>query len=194
MKHEIEVIHLDKIKKKIFSACIDVMGSDAGTLYVCAESLNEAHLIIKENLGSEVTYVGELWENPHPATNWPSETYAILGESDGLLFPVDEDAVEAEQVAANQAWQDEQMEALFKKEASDRLSQITTEIKKGVRVSWSAFDIARIGKDQMYAKVQEAFIEEYCIFLIINEMSAMPQKIEGEDVEYLCIPTDYKIS
>lgn len=98
--------------KKVYSTCIDVMGTDAGTLYVCAESIDEAQKIMKDELDSSVTYVGKLSEGS--GKYWPSETYGILGESDGLMFPVDEAAEEAEQAAAEAAWQNEQMDELFK--------------------------------------------------------------------------------
>lgn len=98
--------------KKVYSTCIDVMGTDAGTLYVCAESIDEAQTIMKEALDNSVTYVGKLSECS--GKYWPSETYGILGESDGLMFPVDEAAEEAEQAAAEAAWQNEQMAELFK--------------------------------------------------------------------------------
>lgn len=101
--------------KKVFSSCIDVMGMDAGTLYVCAESIEEAYSILNDSLDAAVTYVGKLSEKGSNKY-WPSETYAILGESDGLLFPVDEEAEEAERSAAEVAWQNEQMNNIHNKE------------------------------------------------------------------------------
>ena len=105
--------------KKVFSASIDVYGGgyngDAGTLYVIAESLEAAEVMIKRNLKREVTcVVGNLRENQLPTKYWPSETYRILGESEGLLFPVDETAEDEEQAIAEETYRNTQMEALFK--------------------------------------------------------------------------------
>ncbi|MDD3596677.1 hypothetical protein [Sulfuricurvum sp.] len=99
------------------------MGTDAGTLYVCAESIEEAHSIVNESLDSSVTYVGELSEKIGNKY-WPSETYGILGESDGLLFPVDEAAEEAEQAAAEAAWQNEQMDKLLNEESEQDVMDV----------------------------------------------------------------------
>jgi hypothetical protein len=109
--------------KKVYSACIDVMGADAGTLYVCAESIEEAHSIVNENLDSSVTYVGKLGEKMSNKY-WPSETYGIFGESDGLLFPVDEAAEQAEQAAAEAAWQNEQMDKLLNEESGQDVMNV----------------------------------------------------------------------
>lgn len=45
----------------------------------------------------------------------------------------------------------------------------------------------------MYAKAQESFMEEYTIEIEINDMSITPTGIDGEYVNYLCIPIEYKL-
>ena len=106
-----EVVANNFVHKKVFWGSVDVNGCDAGVIYVCAGSPEEADSIIKENIDDRVTYVGELSEK-NSNKYWPSETYLILGESDGLLFPVDEEAEEEAQRTAELAWKNEQMQKI----------------------------------------------------------------------------------
>lgn len=113
-------------KKRVFSASIDDRGADAGTIYVCAKSLEDAMLLIETSDFSggnnryggtvNITYIGKLRENTQPTKYWPSETFIILGDSEGLLFPVDEKAEEVKEASAEQAWRNEQFELLFQEE------------------------------------------------------------------------------
>ncbi len=66
-------------------------------------------------------------------------------------------------------------------------------VKGGVSCYWSAFDLARIGKDQMYAKAEENFKNEHGIEVEISDMEVSPLECLDEEVEWLCVPTDYKI-
>lgn len=74
-----------------------------------------------------------------------------------------------------------------------KTQKIKSIVENGILCYWSAFDIAQIGKDQMYAKAEENFRNEYGIEVEINEMEIKPQECLDEEVEWLCVPTDYEI-
>lgn len=66
-------------------------------------------------------------------------------------------------------------------------------VEGGILCYWSAFDLAQIGKDQMYAKAEQNFMNEHGIEVEISEMEITPQKCLDEEVEWLCMPTDYEL-
>lgn len=66
-------------------------------------------------------------------------------------------------------------------------------IKNGVTIAWSAMGIARIGKDQMYAVVEETFRGAHGIEVEVFDMTVTPESIEDDEVLWLCVPTDYKV-
>lgn len=55
----------------------------------------------------------------------------------------------------------------------------------------TAFDIARLGKDELYRTVEESF-RKIGLTLEILEMDMVPTKIEEHFVSYDCIPTEYR--
>lgn len=57
-------------------------------------------------------------------------------------------------------------------------------------LSLTAFDIARLGKDELYRMAEEKFAKIGLIFEI-KEMQMIPIKIEEHFVTYDCIPVDY---
>jgi hypothetical protein len=59
-------------------------------------------------------------------------------------------------------------------------------------LDFTAFDIARIGKDEMYNMAEECFLK-VGIRIEIIEMDMIPVKIEEHFVSYRCIPTEHKI-
>jgi hypothetical protein len=56
-------------------------------------------------------------------------------------------------------------------------------------LSLSAFDIARLGKDELYRMAEEKF-SQIGLELEIEEMEMIPIKIEENYVTYNCIPVD----
>lgn len=172
---------------KVYSAWIDLLGKDAGTVYVCAQSPEEAMSIIRSNCSGGGYCTGDLRENSFPAKYYPSETYLILGNSEGILFAVDEKAEEEARAAAESRSREEEM----REHLDARLNIERAQIKEGVFVSLSAFDIARIGKDEMYKMAEEAFIAKSAIFISINEMTMSPISIKEDEVQYLCHTSDY---
>ena len=69
------------------------------------------------------------------------------------------------------------------KEVDNRLS---------CELSYTAFDIARLGKDEIYKVAEENFLK-VGIRIDIIEMDMIPIKIEECFVTYRCVPTEYKI-
>ena len=59
-------------------------------------------------------------------------------------------------------------------------------------LSYTAFDIARLGKDEIYKVAEESFLKAG-IRIDIIEMDMIPIKIEEYFVTYNCIPTEHKI-
>ena len=57
-------------------------------------------------------------------------------------------------------------------------------------LEFTAFDIARFGKDELYKKAENIFAEVGLV-LEISKMEMIPLKIEEHFVIYKCIPTDY---
>lgn len=55
----------------------------------------------------------------------------------------------------------------------------------------TAFNIARFGKDELYAMAEQAFVG-VGLTLEILEMEMIPTEIEEHSVKYDCIPTDYR--
>jgi hypothetical protein len=96
---------------KVFSAWVDVNNNDAGTIYICATSIEEANKIMNENISdSSITSIGTLSEDKTPARYRPSETYLILGDKeDGMLIEIDEKAEEKAQMEAEKEWAEEQL-------------------------------------------------------------------------------------
>jgi hypothetical protein len=62
-----------------------------------------------------------------------------------------------------------------------------------VNMDLSLFDVARWGKDELYFMVERKF-QEQGIEIDIQEMEAIPLSIDGEDVVYKFVPTDYKLA
>jgi hypothetical protein len=69
------------------------------------------------------------------------------------------------------------------KEVDNRLS---------CELSYTAFDIARLGKDEIYKVAEENFLK-VGIRIDIIEMDMIPIKIEEYFVTYRCVPTEHKI-
>ncbi len=59
-------------------------------------------------------------------------------------------------------------------------------------LDYTAFDIARLGKDTIYNAAEESFLK-VGIRIDIIEMDMIPIKIEEHFVTYNCIPTEHKI-
>lgn len=93
---------------KVYSTWVDAKGGDAGTIFVCATSPEEANTMIRQ---SDLDYDchGDLHERKTPCSYWPSETFAILGNAEELLIAVDEQAEEERREAELKAWQLEQL-------------------------------------------------------------------------------------
>lgn len=66
-------------------------------------------------------------------------------------------------------------------------------ITDGVTIAWNAMTIARIGKDQMYAVVEETFSGAHGIEIEVFDMTVTPESIEDDEVLWRCVPTDYNI-
>jgi hypothetical protein len=58
-------------------------------------------------------------------------------------------------------------------------------------LSLTAYDIARLGKDELYNMAEESF-RKIGLTLEILEMDMVPTKIEEHFVSYDCIPTEYR--
>lgn len=56
----------------------------------------------------------------------------------------------------------------------------------------TAFDIARLGKDELYRMAEEKFAK-VGLYLDIQEMDLIPIRFEEHFVTYDAVPTDYKI-
>ena len=62
---------------------------------------------------------------------------------------------------------------------------------KTVQITFTAFEIARIGKDNMYEVAEDQYREEG-IDVEIEEMALIPESIDGEYVTYRCVPVVIK--
>lgn len=56
-----------------------------------------------------------------------------------------------------------------------------------IQLTFTAFGIARIGKDNMYDVAQDQYREKG-IEIEIQEMEMIPESIDGEYVTYRCTP------
>lgn len=61
-----------------------------------------------------------------------------------------------------------------------------------VELQFGAFDIARIGKDEIYRMADERYFEKYHKSIEILEMRMLPVSFEGEEVTYRCDIIDSK--
>lgn len=173
-------------KNKVFSACVDVNGIDAGTIYICADSLENALLLIRNsNVCQSVTYVGGLRENSLPAKYWPSETFTILGVSEGLLFSVDEKAEEAAQVTAEIAWKNEQMEVHFEELNKESSKIIGVDniiwVKEPVLINDLPVDVTLTMSLNDFEN-NEANMEEYLLYALSEIYVFTPISIGGYKV------------
>lgn len=81
---------------KLFYANVDVWNNDAGSIYIGAESLEEADKILEayeqENWQDNVTYIGRISELQTPYYKDPcGQTFDILGNVEGLFCGPGED-------------------------------------------------------------------------------------------------------
>lgn len=60
-----------------------------------------------------------------------------------------------------------------------------------VSLDFTAFDIVRLGKDEIYLMAEESFAK-VGLTLEILEMEMIPTKIEEHFVSYDCVPTEYR--
>ena len=105
-------------------------------------------------------------ENESPHTYYDADNNGIAEHLDSCchfdIEPFDEDEIKLE---------------------DDRLS---------CELDYTAFDIARLGKDAIYHAAEESFLKIGIRIDIIN-MDMIPIKIEEHFVTYNCIPTEHKI-
>lgn len=66
-------------------------------------------------------------------------------------------------------------------------------IRKGVYIYWEAFDIARIGNNEMYRVVEQTFMGTFGIDIEVLDMVITAETIEGDGVEWRCVPTEYNL-
>jgi hypothetical protein len=86
-------------KNLLFAASIHVLNQDAGTLYVGASSIEEAHDIIDARCGNfdndtfnQVSFIGVLYHLQTPYSKDPYErTFDVLGDTNGLFASEGED-------------------------------------------------------------------------------------------------------
>lgn len=66
------------------------------------------------------------------------------------------------------------------------------DVRLSCELDYTAFDIARLGKDAIYNAAEESFLK-VGLRIDIIEMDMIPIKIEEHFVTYNCIPTEHKI-
>ena len=62
---------------------------------------------------------------------------------------------------------------------------------KTIHITFSAFELARIGKDNMYEVAQDQYAEQG-IEIEIEDMNLIPVSFHGEDVAYRVVPLEVK--
>jgi len=71
-------------------------------------------------------------------------------------------------------------------------NQISKLKPKFVELTLSAFDIARLGRDELYNMVDEQY-SKHGIYVNVSDMEMRPSKIiDKTEVLYKCYPTDYE--
>lgn len=65
--------------------------------------------------------------------------------------------------------------------------------KYAVEIELSAFDIARLGKDEIYNVASDVIYKTYEVELDVTDMKMLPMCLDDEFVTYQCVPMEYTV-